>query len=103
APLSSAEHATRALHDALPISEIDIVGAVSAEPFIVAQRAAQRLQTGRNLWQAVFTPDHDLFQLASHHPRAALGDIFVVHGERPRSEEHTSELQSRENRVCRLR
>src|SRR3712207_7561089 len=39
------------------------------------------------------------------HPRAVLGgggDVALVEVEQPRSEEHTSELQSRQYLVCRL-
>src|SRR3989442_11541432 len=34
--------------------------------------------------------------------RCVLGTIFMVHGYPKRSEEHTSELQSRPHLVCRL-
>src|SRR3712207_8168519 len=39
----------------------------------------------------------------AHHPhRQRQVDAQVQHAERPRSEEHTSELQSRQYLVCRL-
>src|SRR5690606_16899197 len=61
--------------------------------------------------RTIATIGHELFpvavgnQLGSQGERLqqhAVGGPFVVEGEVLRSEEHTSELQSRENLVCRL-
>src|SRR5690606_39420480 len=54
-------------------------------------------RSGENL----AAPDRDaaIDDVAAHDRGAALVDFGI---ERPRSEEHTSELQSRENLVCRL-
>src|SRR6266511_3023050 len=46
--------------------------------------------------------DHEVFGGTGHGPAAVLGDLHHVLDPHPRSEEHTSELQSRENLVCRL-
>src|SRR5436309_7383490 len=70
---------TLSLHDALPIS--------SHEAVIAAVKSA------RSEGQQVVT-----FAVLGH--KADLG--FLALGRRRRSEEHTSELQSRENLVCRL-
>src|SRR5690606_39969706 len=40
--------------------------------------------------------------LRLYSPASLIAEINVPHGVRSRSEEHTSELQSRENLVCRL-
>src|SRR5690606_39475854 len=70
---------TRSLHDALPIS--------SGDP--ERRGALGRRHTAR--------VPHDRHQVASDLDHAP--GVVVL---RPRSEEHTSELQSRENLVCRL-
>src|SRR5690606_41429800 len=68
------------LHDALPIS---------SPP---ACRGA-----GSSSWRALLQEQRD------RRPGADVDAVAVGHGDRPvRSEEHTSELQSRENLVCRL-
>src|SRR2546430_8648887 len=65
---------TLSLHDALPIS-LDLV-----------TRAAWTAGTGDAGWLPVVTPLHE----------------YLVGTVRTRSEEHTSELQSQSNLVCRL-
>src|SRR5690606_41919505 len=74
---------TLSLHDALPISD----ACRRADPGL-QRRAGYRHRAG----EAV-----DAQPAARHR---ALGE--AGRGERRRSEEHTSELQSRENLVCRL-
>src|SRR5690606_41572813 len=84
---------TLSLHDALPISKIEL----------------QNLQT-----EDIIVLGTDQFGLGIVHPGLGLAIIKgvqhavlialpgIVHGQFTRSEEHTSELQSRENLVCRL-
>src|SRR5207302_2459939 len=87
---------TLSLHDALPISghHDDALGAESL---------------GRDdgaLADSAVADDDDVgsFGYASSDSRVVTGCHYVRHREqaRDRSEEHTSELQSRENLVCRL-
>src|SRR5690606_40944411 len=66
--------------------------------------------TGRNDWFSTLNPSNNSY----FYPSASLSYVFTDHLELPswinmgklrlsrRSEEHTSELQSRENLVCRL-
>src|SRR5690606_39987354 len=68
---------TLSLHDALPISELHRID--------LRQVAARRRHVGVDMVAQDLGGGADLRQQA-----------------RPRSEEHTSELQSRENLVCRL-
>src|SRR5690606_41076105 len=89
APASS-EVSPLSLHDALPIYALGVVEPVHAEddPVRVTEVASQLLGA----------PDHG--GIAAEH-------LHLVHIDRDReaagrSEEHTSELQSRENLVCRL-
>src|SRR5690606_41827290 len=80
---------TLSLHDALPISET--LGAARAPPAGDRARAAAEVRRAARR------------QGLSHQsavPRA-VGPLQAG-GIRDRSEEHTSELQSRENLVCRL-
>src|SRR5258707_7427355 len=65
------------LHDALPISLIDFVEHNKSPEAVVAHRGAERVQ----------------LQFANPQTKAVSG---------VRSEEHTSELQSRQYLVCRL-
>src|SRR5690606_42163310 len=77
----SAEIYTLSLHDALPISH--------ALAVVALQR--KEIQTRPGIGS-----DH-----GGQHRRLAIGGDHRAGGQ-PRSEEHTSELQSRENLVCRL-
>src|SRR5690606_41574678 len=75
------------LHDALPIFTND---GFSGEGFLPRNELAQRVRPPtRDVQQRLVVRGGD-FTLRERHPRPA------------RSEEHTSELQSRENLVCRL-
>src|SRR5690606_41723283 len=91
------------LHDALPISPADaplsyLHGAGNIVPGL--EKALEGKSAGDKLQADVppeegYGPRHDgLVQVV---PRAAFQGVDKV-----RSEEHTSELQSRENLVCRL-
>src|SRR5690606_42146981 len=73
---------TLSLHDALPI-----LGPLALRR-VLAQLADQAARLGR---------------LPAHQPAGRGGQVQgLPAGDRMRSEEHTSELQSRENLVCRL-
>src|SRR5690606_41975251 len=94
---------TLSLHDALPISDgHSAVGRIGADVAVadLAQPSALRLLPG---WEEtpillVFAVD-GAGEVQRIHPSAApFADDRV---EAVRSEEHTSELQSRENLVCR--
>src|SRR5690606_42028338 len=82
---------TLSLHDALPISDCS-KGDV-ARHHITACNLQQRLGHGFEI----------AGQRSGQHQLAGLAGFFhEVGGASARSEEHTSELQSRENLVCRL-
>src|SRR5690606_40852165 len=93
---------TLSLHDALPISWVLWMdGDLADYPADIARRL---LATGLDIVHphCVIRPggpsyDHNAWR---DHGRVTM-DRLRGHG-RPRSEEHTSELQSRENLVCRL-
>src|SRR5690606_39759211 len=73
---------TLSLHDALPISAGDL--------FVTTSYPVIDLESGGSLDGFIAALD-------------ALADLIIpVYGQDGRSEEHTSELQSRENLVCRL-
>src|SRR5207244_10709105 len=78
---------TLSLHDALPISE----GAVARAPLARRDHVVVLTDGAAVLGQR---PDHD------QHARRARRRR--VRDQRPRSEEHTSELQSPDHLVCRL-
>src|SRR3712207_8722945 len=80
---------TLSLHDALPISPGRHRG--PAAPLTPREVAEMALRGGRN--GAVSDP---------RGRRAGLRTSTRGHRSRPRSEEHTSELQSRQYLVCRL-
>src|SRR5690606_41893024 len=100
---ASVERSTRFLHDALPIyleiaGDLIVDGDVEAKDLIVTGKivvegdftandvTADTIQVGGNVnLENLYTQKHSI----------AIGGDF-------RSEEHTSELQSRENLVCRL-
>src|SRR5690606_40748592 len=79
------------LHDALPIS----VGVLEDDLDVLPARAQRRLADVRD----VLPLDHHLAGGRVDQADDAAGDRGLA---RSRSEEHTSELQSRENLVCRL-
>src|SRR5690606_41331657 len=79
------------LHDALPIYYIYVADVVAANLLAVEKR----LEGAFNVGTGVGTSTRELLHLIE----AAAGRKAVVE---ERSEEHTSELQSRENLVCRL-
>src|SRR5690606_42093517 len=81
--LASTEIYTLSLHDALPIS-------------LERQRELEAARQDRVRRRAAGRTPHQQFAA-----RESL-DEHRCGGQRPRSEEHTSELQSRENLVCRL-
>src|SRR5690606_41731743 len=84
---------TLSLHDALPISTTDVPG-VGERAFY--DDAGQIVASGETVFVAI---------TASGVPPEQLADaakIMLMNAGETRSEEHTSELQSRENLVCRL-
>src|SRR5690606_40840868 len=94
------EISTLSLHDALPIS----AGAVAQADQLEVARADGRAVAGCALEHfqvaEAIAPEHAgirivLAGIAAHHERRDVAGAG-------RSEEHTSELQSRENLVCRL-
>src|SRR5690606_42023614 len=97
---ATAELSTLSLHDALPIFERDALAEECAEA--LAGRAAQ-VHVNRVRGEPPLTPLLDE-RIAQHRADRAVRvhdrqlDAHLL----ARSEEHTSELQSRENLVCRL-
>src|SRR5690606_40668062 len=94
---------TLSLHDALPISALE-------RPDLLAEPVRSALATLPDAAQVEVTEiDPDLADTAAlvaatGLPMAQMANCLVVAGRRgevERSEEHTSELQSRENLVCR--
>src|SRR5690606_39341898 len=75
------------LHDALPISEKDVDNMI------------ENLRKQQTTWQQVERAAQDGDQLTVSYVGTLDGEPFQGGS---RSEEHTSELQSRENLVCRL-
>src|SRR5207302_11334854 len=87
-PPAPPELYTLSLHDALPISTLE-----HDEPLGFAGARIERLAFGRRHQAIVVAGDEQ------HRPgRDPVDDTLSFN----RSEEHTSELQSRENLVCRL-
>src|SRR5690606_40935186 len=82
------ELCTLSLHAALPI--FACAHDAEAGPDLVAELGLDLVEVDRELAIAL--------QLAA----GEVGDHFLVGRAEARSEEHTSELQSRENLVCRL-
>src|SRR5690606_41862578 len=100
---SSKQWYTASLHDALPISlrhaavKIICQRAITGRPFEeILSNATSKNPKIR--WQALKSL-RGIYQLISftHVPQEMQPRVFKA-----RSEEHTSELQSRENLVCRL-
>src|SRR5690606_41467477 len=102
-PHATSDIYTLSLHDALPIS----ARSIRERPVSFASQSGRSMNRGdgsgrnRGLCRAL-----DLMRLQPRqHVAAEAADLFEEHvvGQRAeRSEEHTSELQSRENLVCRL-
>src|SRR5690606_41651463 len=90
---ATAEFYTLSLHDALPICavEVEAPGVIGALERRAGVAVAVRTQQ-RAAMRAAVVENVDAVVLAAHQDHR-LG---------ARSEEHTSELQSRENLVCRL-
>src|SRR5690606_41948912 len=87
---------TLSLHDALPIWQYPVPGEHDqrgADQRLVRDRVRDLAERGD---QAVAAGDPAV------HEVGAAGHQEYQAGRDPRSEEHTSELQSRENLVCRL-
>src|SRR3712207_6932414 len=82
---------TLSLHDALPISDFT---RAAAKP------SATRAMTAATMMYVVFEPDK-VTPLSAARVKG-LADIHVLLLRMRRSEEHTSELQSRQYLVCRL-
>src|SRR5690606_42041955 len=91
----STQYYNISLHDALPISEIVVAAGGIGEVLELAE-ADHRLHLQHRLG------DVGRRLLARREGIEAIGQLVVVLEELLRSEEHTSELQSRENLVCRL-
>src|SRR5690606_41760062 len=89
------------LHDALPISGLN-----------PCPQTWWRIRCGTGCWHALVTPPQPCaghepgswrpIRFASTPPMASVDPRPKGHTATARSEEHTSELQSRENLVCRL-
>src|SRR5207302_2525778 len=98
-PAATTQHYTPSLHDALPIS-VDAPVAIQKDPDDLAGFC---LVVGRC---AKSPGDIHIGEATTVEREAAvdslLGDVVARHHATVRSEEHTSELQSRENLVCRL-
>src|SRR5690606_41365199 len=98
-----AELYTLSLHDALPISAAAIqastsfIGGTSSLSFLRLQAAGEIIQLLRFIdirWSANIV---SYFEVSTIDPTSISILVDIVE----RSEEHTSELQSRENLVCR--
>src|SRR5690606_41596012 len=94
---TSAVFVTRSLLDALPISASVPVGLYSVRP-------AGEIEIGDLV--AVLPPDDlaTFLDARGYLPRGVplIKRVLALPGTEVRSEEHTAELQSRENTVCRL-
>src|SRR5690606_41400748 len=80
---------TLSLHDALPIS---------TSTSSTAPPSSRSIRSATAAWPAPASPPCS----AARPPPGAAPRPRAASCRRPRSEEHTSELQSRENLVCRL-
>src|SRR5690606_40308884 len=90
------------LHDALPISREGIQAIMDAAKEATAQAREKITQEAEHLAEKVRHGAQEVAHRAKETGTAALEEVEHQVRERPRSEEHTSELQSRENLVCRL-
>src|SRR5690606_41747024 len=96
---STTEFRTLSLHDALPICG---AGSFWDPHHLKRNNEAIRLEPGRYFTDAI--SEEAIHQLDRHHAQNPDKPFFqyVAYTAPHRSEEHTSELQSRENLVCRL-
>src|SRR5690606_40656524 len=90
------------LHDALPISNIGTVGLTEEQ----ARERLGRITVYRSEFRALRhtlsgSSERTLMKLVVDEASDRVVGLHMV-GAEARSEEHTSELQSRENLVCRL-
>src|SRR5690606_40913003 len=94
---------TLSLHDALPIFRLDLVEnfgigqKVFADDVLDLRPGEARLILRRC---GIDAPERGAGE-GKHHGHAAGEQYLLHHSSFARSEEHTSELQSRENLVCR--
>src|SRR5690606_39758516 len=89
---------TPSLHDALPISALS--GVVASYILAVSRAVGETMVVAIAAGQQpdlTWDPTESAATITAYIVQVSMGD--VAHG---RSEEHTSELQSRENLVCRL-
>src|SRR5690606_41615488 len=91
APPAPRTHAL-SLHDALPIWVL-VIGLNTTSPLRHKDGKVTEAQMARVEQQLARAKEGQIRILVAHHPF----DVILT-----RSEEHTSELQSRENLVCRL-
>src|SRR5690606_41673072 len=100
---SAADVSAFALHDALPISLEDRIGDVALAQRLIEGQIALHLafddEVGSGGLELAVDVPHLECRIA-----VARAEIRIAEQRGPglRSEEHTSELQSRENLVCRL-
>src|SRR5690606_41201992 len=95
-PLPSTAIHTLSLHDALPISPstVTVTSVPSVTPVIIIVPVATLLGSS--------PPTIPLSALTLYEAVPPPAKLTVADNVNARSEEHTSELQSRENLVCRL-
>src|SRR5439155_21835522 len=91
---------TLSLHDALPISLDETPRVVQNLP--MHARNHQALANKRKISAVIFDYGEVLCRPPSLEHLARMAEVFHMRGEQFRSEEHTSELQSRGHLVCRL-
>src|SRR5690606_40993673 len=98
---SRAATSTLSLHAALPIFRRDVLRRAAAGAARVAERAADpvALLARARRHRLLHHPAHHRGRVPGPGPAGPGGAVPAVGR---RSEEHTSELQSRENLVCRL-
>src|SRR5690606_41708369 len=88
------------LHDALPISGMERIAARDSGAVVIAKRngVVDFVDSERIIVKA----DHRVDGTISREVTADIYSLVKFKRSNQRSEEHTSELQSRENLVCRL-
>src|SRR5690606_41956945 len=93
---------TLSLHDALPIS--DVSRSVDAQKFQLQREGYAAAITNPRVLEAIGAGRHGRVAICYIEWSGAGNQKVVIDWTviRDRSEEHTSELQSRENLVCRL-
>src|SRR5690606_41452726 len=100
---STTGHYSLSLHAALPIFRLIQFGKYQQSPGLSHSFNLQHSRHYRFLWEVtgeVWFVGSDV--LHPHNEGVGHLNHLVHHQEGVRSEEHTSELQSRENLVCRL-